>query len=101
MMDLHEPHQVHRVHRSRELAVGVEDVAADRLGARYRLVAPPADARAVFCPSHPVRRRARVGEVLGRWALPGDHSVDSGVHIPKIRQAVPFQDPVEPHRARQ
>jgi len=96
MLDLHEPHQVYRVHRPREPAVGVEDVAADRLGARHRLVAPSSDARAVFRPGHPVRRPARVGEVLARWALSGDHGVDGGVHIAEIRRAVPLRDPVEP-----
>src|SRR5262249_30047892 len=59
VMGLHDPHEMHRIGAAGEAAVGVVDVAADRLGAGEPFRADPDRAGAMLRLRHAIRHRAR------------------------------------------
>ena len=100
---LHQPHQVHRIDRSRKSAVGLIDVIAHRLCAGDALFADRHRGVAMILTGNPVWHwgtiRSFACRLLSRQRP--EHRVDGRVHALEIGRTIGLKDLIEADRVRQ
>src|ERR1700730_2153093 len=100
---LHQPHQVHRIDRSRKSAVGLMDVIAHRLCAGDALFADRHRGVAMILTGNPVWHwgtiRSFACRLLSRQRP--EHRVDGRVHALEIGRTIGLKDLIEADRVRQ